>query len=167
MIFFAGLLLLIIFIAIMAVSITGNNDTKNMESKSKIIKMIYLYVAALVSMIFLAVGTGTFFNTALKAYVFPKAEKGGYSRCNQQPPVYELSPAKNSQIASEEQRAKLEQLLKDYETWKQENSGEECYASERQNNFVNSITMIIIALPICLLHWRLIKKNKERENNIG
>ena len=76
-----------------------------MTSKSKIIKTIYLYVAALVSMIFLAVGTGTLLNTALKAYVFPKAEKGGFSRCNQQPPVYDLASAKNSQIATEEQKS--------------------------------------------------------------
>jgi hypothetical protein len=132
-------------------------------SKSKIIKTVYLYVAALVSLIFLAVGSGTLLSTALKAYVFPKAEKGGYSRCNQQPPAYDLALAKNSQVATEDQKAQLEQLLKDYDTWKQENSGDECYSSERQNNFVNSLTMIIVALPICLFHWRIIKREKEEK----
>jgi hypothetical protein len=77
---------------------------------------------------------------------------------------------KNPQVATEDQKAQIEQMIKDYNTWKQENSGEECYASERQNNFVDSLTMILVALPICLFHWRLIKKDKEdkeAENNIG
>lgn len=137
-----------------------------MTSKSKIIRTIYLYAAALISLIFVAVGTGTLLNTALKYYVFPKAEKGGFSRCNQQPPVYNLADIKGSQI-SDDQKTQLEQMIKDYQEWKANNSGEECYSSERQNNTVNALTMIIIALPICLLHWKMIKKEKEEKEEIA
>jgi hypothetical protein len=137
-----------------------------MTSKSKIIRTIYLYAAALISLIFVAVGTGTLLNTALKFYVFPKAEKGGFNRCNQQPPIFSCADLKNSSATTEEQKAQLDQMFKDYENWKTENSGEECYSSERQNNTVNALTMIIIALPICLLHWKMIKKEKEdKEDN--
>ena len=56
--------------------------------ETKLIRTIYLYVASLISLLFVAIGTGTIANTTLKMF-FPKAEKAGYSRCNQQPPVYD------------------------------------------------------------------------------
>ena len=133
-----------------------------MTTKTKIIKTIYLYVAALISLIFVAVGTGTLLNTGMKYYVFPKAEKGGFSRCNQQPPVYNMADIQKSGLDNE-QKAQFEQMLKDYQIWKADNTGEECYSAERQNNVVNALTMIIIALPICLLHWKMIKKEKEEK----
>lgn len=132
-----------------------------MSKTTKIIRTVYLYIAALVSLIFVAVGTGTLLNTALKTYVFPKAEKGGYGRCNQQPPVYDLDGTKDSDLTTEQQKKQIANMLADYENWKKENSGEECYSAERQSNAVDAITMIVIALPICLLHWRIIKKEKE------
>jgi hypothetical protein len=129
-----------------------------MTSKTKLIRNIYLYLAALVSLIFVAVGTGNLLNTGLKYYFFPKAEKGGYSRCNNQPPVYGLEKTSYSTVATDDQKTQLENMLRDYENWKANNSGEECYSQERQNNAVNALTMMIIALPIFVFHWRLIKK---------
>lgn len=134
-----------------------------MVTKTKLIRTIYLYVASLVSLIFLAVGTGTILNTVLKAYVFPKAEKGGFLRCNQQPPVYALDKNALTEVATTDQKMKLDNLLKDYEQWKKDNAEGECYSQERQNNVVNALTMMIIALPIYLFHWRLIKKDKEEK----
>lgn len=139
---------------------------KNMTSKTKLIRTVYLYLAALISLLFVAVGTGNLINTALKAYIFPKAEKGGYNKCNQQPPIYGLEnpqALKDSGAATEDQKLQLEELLRDYENWKKENSGEECYSAERQSNVVDALTMIIIALPIYLFHWRIIKKEKEEK----
>ncbi|MFZ2226620.1 MAG: hypothetical protein WA064_04130 [Candidatus Moraniibacteriota bacterium] len=134
-----------------------------MTKTTKIIRTVYLYIAALVSLIFVAVGSGTLINTALKTYVFPKAEKGGYGRCNQQPPVYGLDNLKGANLTTEEQKQQVANMLTDYETWKKDNSGEECLSAERQNNVVNALTMIIIALPIYLFHWRIIKKEKEEK----
>lgn len=131
-----------------------------MSPKVKLIRTIYLYLAALVSLIFVAVGTGNLVNTALKFYLFPKAEKGGFSRCNQQPPVYGLEKGALMAVATNDQKTQLENLLRDYENWKAQNSGEECYSQERQNNVVNALTMMIIAIPIFALHWWIIKKEK-------
>lgn len=138
-----------------------------MTSKSKLIRTIYLYAAALISLIFVAVGTGRLLNTALKSYVFPKAEKGGFSRCNQQPPLYNVDKNALAGVASADQKIQLENLLRDYEQWQKDNTGEECYSAERQNNSVDSLTLIIVALPICLLHWKMIKKEKEEKEEIA
>lgn len=136
---------------------------------TKLIRSIYLYLAALISLIFVAVGAGRIINTTLKAYVFPEAEKGGYNACNNQPPIYEIAPvqsvekAKNSEITTEDQKKQIEALLIDYKNWKENNSGDICFKRERQTNYVDSFTMLLVALPLCLLHWRIIKKDKEEK----
>jgi hypothetical protein len=131
-----------------------------MQSKIKIVRNAYLYISSLISLLFVAIGAYTLLNTGIKYYLLPQAEKGGYSRCNEQPPVYGLD-GKTSAATTEEQKVQINQLLEDYKTWKANNSGEECYRAERQNNVANAITMIIIALPIFLFHWRLVKREKE------
>lgn len=136
-----------------------------MTEKTKLIRSIYLYLASIVSLLFVAIGVYTIFNTALKYYVLPRAEKGGYSRCNQEPLAYSRANPEKSGVANEEQEAQTKQMSEDYEKWKAENSGEACYSAERQNNIANSLTMIIVALPIFLFHWRMVKKEKEEKEN--
>jgi hypothetical protein len=131
-----------------------------MTTKVRLIRTIYLYLAALVSLIFVAVGTGNLINTGLKYFFFPKAEKGGYSQCSQQPPVYALDKTALQSVATSDQKIQLDNLLRDYEQWKAQNTGEECYSAQRQANVVDSLTMMIIAWPILLIHWKIIKKEK-------
>ncbi|MFA5994032.1 MAG: hypothetical protein WC823_03675 [Parcubacteria group bacterium] len=136
-----------------------------MSDKVKMIRTVYLYLAVIISLIFIGVGTGTLINTALKFYVFPKAEKGGYNQCNQQPPVYALDKAAFVGIATEDQEVQLENLLRDYEEWKKNNTGEECYSAQRQSNSVDAITMLLVALPIFLVHSLIIKKERNKKEN--
>lgn len=160
----SGLILIILIFITAAIFVAGGDKNKKdmTTTKSKLIRTIYLYVAALVSLIFVAVGTGTILNTALKAYVFPKAEKAN-SVCNSEPPVYGLENSDLAKVANEEQKKTLENLINDYNEWKTRNSGEECYSQQRQSSVVDAITMLIIALPICLFHWWLIKKDKKEK----
>jgi hypothetical protein len=141
-----------------------------MTDKAKLIRTIYLYLAALISLIFVAVGVGRIFNSGLKYMFFPEAEKKSYYECTNQPPVYASETAgveklRNSDAATDDQKKQLDNLLKDYENWKENSSGEKCIAPARQNGLVDAFTMVIIALPICLIHWRIIKKDKEVKEN--
>ncbi len=131
-----------------------------MTTKAKLIKTIYLYLVAAVSLIFVAVGTGTILNTGLKYYIFPEAEKKSYYDCNNPPPTIAI-PSKEG--ANEEQKAQLDMLLKDYDNWKENQSGDKCIKPARQNKIIDAITMIIIALPILLIHWKLIRKGREEK----
>lgn len=134
--------------------------------ETKLIRTIYLYVASLISLLFVAIGTGTIANTTLKM-VFPKAEKAGYSRCDQQPPVYDLDCVNDKESitkdATEEEKKELKNLLADYDKWKTENSGEECYIRERQRKFVDGFTMLLVALPIFLFHWMIVRREKNND----
>lgn len=133
-----------------------------MTTKTKLIKTIYLYLVAAVSLIFVAVGTGTLLNTGLKYYIFPEAEKKSYYECNNPPPTVSI-PSKEG--ATEEQKAQLDMLLKDYKNWKENQSGDKCIIPARQNKIIDAITMIIIALPILLIHWKFIKKGREEKES--
>lgn len=131
-----------------------------MTTKAKLIKTVYLYLVAAVSLLFVAIGTGTILNTGLKYYIFPDAEKKSYFECNQQPPVTSVI---SKEGATEDQKAQIDALLKDYENWKDNQSGDKCIVPARQNKIIDAITMVIIALPILLIHWRLIRKEKEEK----
>lgn len=138
-----------------------------MTEKTKLIRTVYLYLAALISLLFVAIGAGTFLNTGLKFTLFPEAEKKSYYECNTQPPMYgysetkEIEKLKTSAVATEDQKEQIDNLLKDYAYWKENQSGEKCIVPARQNKLVDAMTMILIALPICWVHWRIIKKEKE------
>lgn len=137
-----------------------------MSSKIRIVRNAYLYIASLISLLFVAIGVYTLVNTAMKAYVFPKADRGNFSRCNQQPPIpvtIYTDVENNKQVATEDQKRQLDNFLADYEKWKKENTGEDCLAADRQSNIADALTMILIALPIYLFHWNIIKKEKEEK----
>jgi hypothetical protein len=131
-----------------------------MTDKAKMIRTIYLYLASLISLIFVATGTGTLLNTGLKYYFFPEAEKKSYYECDQQPPI---APAISKESATEDQKAQINAMLKDYENWKENQSGEKCIKPARQNKIVDALTMIMIALPIFGYHWSIIRKEKEEK----
>jgi hypothetical protein len=133
-----------------------------MTSKAKLIKTIYLYLVAAVSLLFVAIGIGTLLNTGLKYSIFPEAEKKSYFECNQQPPV---SPVISKEGTTEVQKTQIDELLKDYDNWKENQSGDKCINPARQNKIIDALTMVIIALPILLIHWILIRKNKEEKED--
>lgn len=131
-----------------------------MTTKAKLIKTIYLYLVAAVSLLFVAIGTGTLLNTGLKYAIFPEAEKKSYDQCNQQPPV---SSVISREGTTADQQQQIDSLLKDYDNWKENQSGDKCINPARQNKIIDALTMVIIALPILLIHWKLIRKEKEEK----
>jgi len=135
-----------------------------MTKTTKVIRTIYLYTVALISLIFLAVGIGTLVNTSLKAYAFPEAEKKDYNMCNSYPyfvSTIDAESIKGKADVTADQKTQIDNMLKDYENWKKENTGDNCIKAERQKKMVDSITMFLIALPLYLIHWRLARKEKQ------
>lgn len=125
-----------------------------MSSKIKIVRNAYLYIASLISLLFIAIGCYTLLNTALKFYLFPKAEKGGYSRCEYMEPAPTVCDENGLNCKPE--------VTPDSKEDKDQKK-EECYSEERQKNVADALTMIIIALPIFLFHWRLVRREKDTE----
>ncbi len=129
-----------------------------MISKAKLIKTVYLYLIAAASLLFVAIGVGRLLNTGLKYFFFPEAERKSYYACNNQPPVASVISKEGATV---EQKIQIEELLKDYQNWKENQSGDKCIVPARQNEVVDALTMVIIAAPICWIHWMLIRKSKK------
>ena len=139
-----------------------------MNKTTKIVRTIYLYTVALISLVFLAVGTGNLINTTLKAYVFTEAEKNEYSRCNSYPyfaSSIDAEALKKSSQITEDQKTQIENMLKEYDNWKKENTGDVCIKAERQKKMLDAVTMILIALPLYIFHWRMARKEKQETEN--
>ncbi len=134
-----------------------------MNKTTKTVRTFYLYVVALLSLIFLAVGIGNLANTTLKATIFKEAEKRDYSVCYSYPYYVSSVDLKSLEGATENQTEKIEAMIRDYDSWQERNTGEACYRSEREKRMVDSLTMIIIALPLYIFHWMIIRREK-REN---
>lgn len=136
-----------------------------MDKTIKTVRTFYLYVVSLLSLIFLAIGIGNLANTTLKATIFKEAEKRDYSVCYSYPYYISSVDLKNLEGLTVDQNEKMESMIRDYEAWQETNTGESCYRSERENRIVNSLTMILIALPLYIFHWAIIKKEKKENED--
>ncbi|HNY35780.1 MAG TPA: hypothetical protein PLD14_02710 [Candidatus Pacearchaeota archaeon] len=137
-------------------------------TKTKTIMTIYLYVVSLISLIFFAVGTGTLINTALKAYVFPEVEKRDYGMCINQPYFYSAVDAeklKQSSALTVDEKTQIDNMIRDYENWKATNTGDACIKSERQKRMLDAITMILIAFPLYIIHWKMARKERQEADS--
>lgn len=136
-----------------------------MDKTIKTVRTFYLYVVSLLSLIFLAIGIGNLANTTLKTTIFKEAEKRDYSVCYSYPYYISSVDLKNLEGLTVDQNEKIESMIRDYEAWQETNTGESCYRSERENRIVNSLTMILIALPLYIFHWAIIKKEKKENED--
>ena len=136
-----------------------------MDKTIKKVRTFYLYVVSLLSLIFLAIGIGNLANTTLKATIFKEAEKRDYSVCYSYPYYISSVDLKNLEGLTVNQNEKIESMIRDYEAWQETNTGESCFRSERENRIVNSLTMILIALPLYIFHWAIIKKEKKENED--
>jgi hypothetical protein len=135
-----------------------------MTKTTKIVMTVYLYTVSLIALIFFAVGMGNLINTSLKAFIFQEAEKRDYSMCSNQPYYYSTIDAeklKSSPALTVDEKTQIDNMIKDYEDWKTRNTGDTCYKSEREKRMLDAITMILIAFPIYILHWRMARKERQ------
>lgn len=135
-----------------------------MTKTTKIVRTVYLYTVALISLIFLAIGIGNLVNTSLKAFIFQEAEKKDYSMCNNYPYFISTIDAENIKgkaDITEDQKTQIDNMLKDYEKWNKENTGDVCIKAEREKKMVDATTMFLIALPLYLIHWKMARKEKQ------
>jgi hypothetical protein len=133
-----------------------------MNKTTKIIMTIYLYTVSLISLIFFAVGMGNIINTSLKAFIFTEAEKRDYSMCNNYPYYSNIdAQALKEKGITVEQQDQIDNMIKDYEEWKSRNTGDACYKSEREKRMLDAVTMILIAFPLYIIHWKMARKERQ------
>ncbi len=122
-----------------------------METKN-IIRNVYLYLVSAVTLFMLMFALVSLVNLGLRTWIFPMADETPYYA----KPVTEYClPDTNGKqtCPSAEERAKLEAQDKERQTEEQ--------TRQRQRELVQNFSMIIVAGPLFVYHWLVIKKDRK------
>lgn len=137
--------------------------------KHSLVRMIYLYLFAMIGLVLMTIGSVNFVNMGLKAFIFTKAEeqeKINYER----PPgasfsVSKVEDIKEKENLSVEEKALINQWLEDYEAWQERDEEVSYIVSRRHRDASRNLALMLIGLPLYLYHWGLIKRETKEKNN--
>ena len=139
-----------------------------MENKP-VIRMIYLYIFALLGLVLIVIGGVRFIDMGLKAFVFTQAD-AEQRMMNMMPTCMPIPVEKyTAQIeagekveVTPEEKAMILQWSKDYKNWQDANSKIDYVTSQRHRSASLSMALILIGLPLYLYHWKLIKRESAK-----
>lgn len=139
-----------------------------MAKKYSLVRTIYLYIFALLGLVFLITGAIRFIDMGLKATIFKGAdapERYNYAYSCQTPlPLEKLTPYQEGSALTEDEKTTLKNFLERYKQCQEEGQKIDYISAQRQREASSSIAMILVGLPLYLYHWGLIKKEtRERE----
>ncbi len=116
-----------------------------------IIRQIYFYAATLIFLIMSVVSLISLLNLGMKTYLFPKADMA-YNGCAMQVPMAAPgTDVKTPPIDQADQRADCEKNAADQRE------------AQRQNSLVQYLSMLIVAAPLFILHFKWVQKERETE----
>ena len=122
-----------------------------MSSKSQLIRTIYLYAVSLITLVIIIISASSLVNLGLKTWVFTRADRPEYFNSYPVAPVGIDGKTIATSTLEEQARAKKDQ--------------EEQYQIQKQTEAVRSFSMLLVAVPVFLFHWRLARKDKEEKEN--
>ena len=127
------------------------------NSKAMIIKSIYFYLVSFVALMMVAFSSADLINMALKTWIFTKADNYTYRVDCPTAPYYDEKGApindptvKTQRMADCEKQQEINQKNEDQNR-----------VSQRQNNIVRDISMIVVGIPLFLIHWRIVRSKNE------
>ena len=143
-----------------------------MSVKLNSVRTIYFYLVALIALMMIVFSTADLLNLGLSTWVFKKADKADDWSL---PVPYMASEIKTGETAKRcaekcdltaEEKQQINQWLVDYKNW-QDQQGV-LKTARKQKNAVRDISMLVVAIPLFLWHWKMISKEaKESKENIN
>ncbi|GIW67688.1 MAG: hypothetical protein KatS3mg096_556 [Candidatus Parcubacteria bacterium] len=121
-----------------------------MTEKKELIKNIYLYLATLIGLTLIIVGSVQLIDLGLKTFIFKKAEEVIVY------PVYPKPVGPEGKELTEEEIKKQQEEQRQFEIKQRE--------IEKQRKAANSLAMLIVGIPIFFYHLKLTKRNDETKN---
>lgn len=125
-----------------------------MQTKN-VIRNIYLYLVSAVSLFMIVFSVVSLINLGMRTWIFPKADDNMYyARPVQEYCTFDREGKQT--CPSAEERAKLEAQDKQRQ--------EESRVSQRQQQLVQNISMLLVAIPLFIYHWMVIRRDRKSEN---
>ncbi|MFH1036532.1 MAG: hypothetical protein V1756_00475 [Patescibacteria group bacterium] len=138
--------------------------------KHSLVRTIYLYLFTIIGLVLLVIGSVSFLDMALKAFVFKQAEAP--ERLQQQYsclysysiPIEKLEQNQTSTSLTADEQATLKTFLENYKDCQEQSVGINYISAQRQRDASRNLAMILVGLPLYLYHWRTIaRETKKRE----
>lgn len=150
-------------------------EGKHQDDKRKVIRSVYFYVASLVTL-GIVVGSVIFlFNLGLKSWVFTEAEPEVY-RLGPPPSLYlgtritpeaaeqDILTCENDCELSAFQQGNIEVWEENYTQWQ---TTKDSPYSDFARDAVNALSFIIVALPLFIIHYRIVQRDNKKEDSGG
>lgn len=140
--------------------------------KHPLVRTIYLYLFALVGLVFLISGMVRFLDMGLKIFIFKQAEAP--ERFQQQfscqyyspLPITKLEANQASNDLTADEQTTLKNFLENYKKCQEEGSKIDYLTANRQREASGNLAMILVGFPLYFYHWRIIgKESKKREED--
>lgn len=140
-------------------------------ARTGFIRVLYLYVFALLGLIFMSIGGIRFLDMGLRATIFRQAD--AMERYPQPPlPAIARRPGEIDALADRAELTPQEkQLLRDaideYRRWEEQRSRVDPVSARRQRDASSSLAMILVGFPLYLYHWRTIKREAAERRRVA
>ncbi len=132
-----------------------------------IVRTIYLYIFALLGLIFTIIGTVRLVDMGLKLFIFTKAEEQqriSYKQPMGDPYMFRMVEGVQKEDGfTEEEKQLAKDWLEDYKEWKEEADNIDYADIRRHQDAASSFSFILVGLPLYFYHWKIIK-TETREN---
>lgn len=103
------------------------------------LRLLYLYLFSFVGLLITVIGGIQIVDLTLKTYVFKVSEYSSY-------PMQAIKDEKGIVLQTAEDQQKQQEMEA---------------ANQRKRNLSNSLSMIVIGIPLYLYHWQTIKKENK------
>lgn len=129
------------------------------------VRKVYLYLFALVGLALLIIGSVSFLNMGLKAFIFTKADEQlrlDYSRPVEKPYfIDEAEIKKEGEVTltlSQSEKDQLNYIFEESNRWQERQDALDIVVVNRQRTAAMNLAMILIGLPLYLYHWLIIRR---------
>jgi len=103
------------------------------------VRLLYLYLFAFVGLLIVVIGSVNLVNLGIKTFIFPEADR--YVQYAQ-PRMEGMSEINEEEMARQQETEQKRQ---------------------RQRELSNSLSMIIVGVPLYLYHWKTIQKESHKK----
>ncbi len=142
------------------------NSSSATGTKVALIKMLYLYVVSFVALMMLVISSVDIISLFLKTYILTRADRYAYApvaNCDVSKQTPSVPVAADSAVVPVPKSSMLptispEECRKQAE--EQKRIDEENRQSQRQSDLVRDISLLAVATPLFIGHWRLARKKE-------
>ena len=128
------------------------------------IRVVYLYLFALVGLVLMTVGGVQLVSLGLRTYVLTEAD--AEMRMHYYPePAMRMAPDRATAMAADttltpQEREALRQWAADYERQRAIRESIDPVRSRRQRDLARAIALLLVGLPLFAYHWRTIRHER-------